>query len=297
MWTFLNQVVSGLVLTGPVLLIAVSLSAVLASSRVLNIAVGAAYALVAVLAIKVQSSAGTVMFLAFCLLAPVVLFLVLDLVVLSPQRRTAREPEMASFAATIGISLIFTGFAAMASDSAILSLPPKFLRVSGSWRWSGLRIPKDGAIVIVVATALAVGFWLAMYRSSIGVRFRATSADPFLAKTVGIRPSRVIRMSWLVSGLLTGVATILLLVVDRSVSITSGGDLLLLPFAAVIAGGMGSVTGAALASLLLGLSQALLTLVTSSGGVQSALVFGLLFIMLIFRPEGIVATSRSTRAY
>lgn len=297
MWTFLNQVVAGLILTGPILLVSVSLSAVLASSRVLNVAVGAAYAFIAIFAIKVQQSAGTGAFIAFCLLAPVVLFLALDFAVLSPQRRTAREPEMSSFAATIGISLVLTGFAAMASGSAILGLPPEFLRLSGTWTISGLRIPEDGAMVIAVAALLVVGFWLMMYRTAIGMRFRATSSDPVLARTIGIRPERVIRFSWVVSGLLVGVATILLLIVNRSVSVTSGGDLLLLPFAAVIVGGLGNPAGAAIASLLFGLSQALLTLVTSSGGLQNGVVFGALFVMLILRPQGLVSTARSTRAY
>jgi len=297
MWTVLNQIVSGLILAGPILLISVSLSTVLASSRVLNVAVGASYALIGILAVRVQAHGGTAAFIAFCLLAPPVLFLVLDLLILGPQRRNAREPEMSSFASTIGVSLILTGFAAMASSSAILTLPPDFMRIDGTWQISGLRIPEDGAVVIAVAALLSVGFWLLMYRTTAGMQFRATSADPFLARATGIRPVRVIRASWVLSGLLVGVATLLLLIVGRSVSVTSGGDLLLLPFAAVIAGGMGNAVGAALASVVFGLLEALLTLVTSSGGVQSGIVFGFLFLLLIFRPQGLAVNARTTRAY
>jgi branched-subunit amino acid ABC-type transport system permease component len=297
MWTFLNQLIDGLILSGPILLIAVSLSAVLASSRVLNVAIGASYALVAVVCLEVEPSVGVAGVIVIGLFGPVVIFLLMDTIVLSIQRRQSRDPVMGSFAATLGVSLILTAVAAMITSSATLSLPPNFLRLGTDWKIGGLQVPEDGTVVVGAAAAALIAFWLLLYHTSLGAQFRATASDPFLAKVAGIRPGYVIRLSWVVSGLFCGVATVLLLIVDRTVSATSGSDILLVPFAAVIAGGMGSPLGAALASIFFGVAEALLTLVTSSGGLQSVLVFGILFVLLVVRPEGLSSASKGTRAY
>src|ERR1700728_4258058 len=122
MWTFLNQLIDGLILSGPILLIAVSLSAVLSSSRVLNVAIGASYALVAIVALEVEPSVGVAGVVGIGLLGPVVIFLLMDAIVLSVQRRQSRDPVMGSFAATLGVSLVLTAVAAMITNSATLSL-------------------------------------------------------------------------------------------------------------------------------------------------------------------------------
>jgi branched-subunit amino acid ABC-type transport system permease component len=297
MWRVLNQLIDGVALTGPILLVAISLSSGLASSRALNVATGAAYALTAIVAIDSIPTVGVAGFIVICLGMPIVLYLLIDSIVLSVQRRFSDDPETASFAATLGVSLILTAIAAYLTSSNTVTLPPTFLSFNRTWHLGGLQVTANDAMIVVAAGAVLAAFWYMLYGTGLGAQFRATASDPFLARTVGVKPNQVIRISWIVAGLLTGVATILLIIVQRSASSSSGDQVLLVPLAAVIAGGMGNPKGAAIVSLFFGVSTALLTLVTSSGGYQSALVFGILFVVLMIRPQVLFAEARHTRAY
>jgi branched-chain amino acid transport system permease protein len=295
--TFLNQLIAGITASGPVMLIACSLSVVLASSRMLNVAVSGIYSLVGILAITYIVRFGVVLTIAFCVLAPIALCMVMDALILRPQRRVASDPEMSTFAATLGTALVLGGVAAIISHSATLSLPTNMLEINGAWSSGGLIVSKADVIVWLVAAVVTVTLYLLLYRTRLGLTFRSVAADPFLSRTVGIRPPRVITRSWIISGLLLGVATLLALITQRSVDFEAGNNLLLVPFAAVVAGGMGNLAGAAVASLFFGIAEALTTLITPSDGLQSAIVFGLVMCILIFRPEGFLPSARSTRAY
>lgn len=297
MTTFANQLISGLVLAGPILLLSVSLSTVLASARVLNVAIGAAYSLFAIVAVRYEPDVGAVGFVLVVLLAPVVLFVAMELLVLLPQRARSADPEMASFAATLGVSLILTAAAGEISGGAVVSVPTNFIRLAHTWTAGGVLFPENGLIVVGIAVVLAGLYGVMLAKTRFGVKIRATALDPLLARSAGIIPNRVILSTWAIAGLLAGVATLLLLLVDRSVSTTSGGDLLLTPFAAVIAGGMGSALGASIASVCFGLAESFATNVSGSAGVQSAIVFGLLFVVLVLRPEGLIRGHRGSRAY
>lgn len=295
--TFLNQLIAGICNSGPVMLIACSLAVVLASSRVLNVAVGASFALVGIVAVMYVARAGLAAVIAFCLVAPIVIFFIMDTLVLRVQRRRSTDPEMSSFAATLGVSLIVTGFAAIISSSATETLSPSFFDISGAWTAGRLLVSQADVIVFAVAVVVTVALYYVLYRTTIGLTFRATAADRFLARTVGVRPNAVISSSWVIAGVLVGFGTFLTLVTQRSVEFDSGNNLLLLPFAAVIAGSMGNLAGTALASLFFGVAQALSTLVTSSDGWQGTIVFGLVMAILIFRPEGFLPGARTSRAY
>lgn len=295
--TVINQLIAGITASGPVMLIACSLSVVLASSRMLNVAVGGIYSLVGVLAITYIVQLGVAATIAFCILAPIAMCMAMDAIVLGPQRRVAEDPEMATFAATLGTALVLGGLAAIISHSAELSLPTNMLEINGAWTSGGLLVNKADVIVWGVAAILTVTLYLLLYRTRMGLTFRAVAADHFLSRTVGVRPPRVISRSWIISGLLLGIATLLALITQRAVDFESGNNLLLVPFAAVIAGGMGNLAGAALASLFFGVAEALATLITQSAGLQDAIVFGLVMCILIFRPEGFLPSAQATRAY
>jgi branched-chain amino acid transport system permease protein len=221
----------------------------------------------------------------------------MDLVILGPQRRAAADPEMATFAATLGTALVLGGLAAIISHSAELSLPTNMLQINGAWTSGGLIVNKADVVVWAIAVFVTGTLYLLLYKTRLGLTFRAVAADTFLARTVGSNPHLVISRSWIISGLLLGIATLLSLMTQRSVDFESGNNLLLVPFAAVVAGGMGNLAGAALASLFFGVAEALATLVTPSDGLQDAIVFGLVMCILIVRPEGFLPSARSTRAY
>jgi branched-chain amino acid transport system permease protein len=262
---------------------------------VLNVAVGAAYALSAIIAIRAATDLGITGFLLAALLLPIVLLMVMELVALRWQRKRSDDVEIGGFAATLGFSIIITAVAALLTQSQPVELPSDFLRVQQHFRIGGVTIQLLPIIVLVVALVITIVWAWALRHTKSGKQYRALAADHELASTIGIRTGNVALKAWAISGLFVGIATILLLLQSRSSSATAGSDVLLTPFAAVIAGGMGNIRATVLVSFFFGIASSLLVLVTSSAAFQQVLVFAVLFLVLAIRPDGLGGRKQSGR--
>lgn len=149
----------------------------------------------------------------------------------------------------------------------------------------GLRATPDQLLTLGVALVLVLAVHLLLTRTATGRAMRAVSENPQLAGVVGIDVRRVIRIVWLLGAGLAAVAGIFagLLVQIRP---QMGLDLLLPLFAAAILGGIGSVPGAMLAGLVVGLAEA--AAVPLVGGEwRAAVSFVVLVLVLLLRPQGL----------
>ena len=136
-----------------------------------------------------------------------------------------------------------------------------------------------GLAMLVVAT-----LWLS--RSHMGKASRAVADNPALASSSGIEVERVIRAVWILGATLAGFAGIMV-TVNQGVSFVMGQDLLLLIFAAVTLGGLGTINGALVGSLVIGVSIQLSTLfIPTELKYVGALV--ILILILLVRPQGIL---------
>ena len=136
-----------------------------------------------------------------------------------------------------------------------------------------------------------------MTYTNLGKSIRATSDNPSLSLISGIDTDRVIYTVWFLSGGTAGVAGFLR-GVDTRLSPWLGWNVLLIAFAVVILGGIGSFYGAIIAAYLIGFVEnigvvALINLELPTS-YRPAIAFSILIIMLIFRPQGLFSTS-STR--
>ncbi|MBL8334080.1 MAG: branched-chain amino acid ABC transporter permease, partial [Rubrivivax sp.] len=118
----------------------------------------------------------------------------------------------------------------------------------------GLRATPDQLLVLALAVAVVAGLHLFLRYSTLGRAMRATATNPALAQVSGIDPERVLRATWVLGAVLAAVAGVMagLTVQLRP---TMGQDLLLPMFAAVILGGLGSVWGAVVGGLVVGLAE------------------------------------------
>ena len=136
-----------------------------------------------------------------------------------------------------------------------------------------------GLAMLVVAT-----LWLS--RSHMGKASRAVADNPALASSSGIEVERVIRAVWILGATLAAFAGIMV-TVNQGVSFVMGQDLLLLIFAAVTLGGLGTINGALVGSLVIGVSIQLSTLfIPTELKYVGALV--ILILILLVRPQGIL---------
>lgn len=145
--------------------------------------------------------------------------------------------------------------------------------------------PMDYWSMGVAVAALAVVL-LAVRRTRLGKAARAISDNPALAAASGIDVDRVIRVVWTVGGALAGLAGVLL-GLAQEVQFQMGQNILLLIFAAVTLGGLGTSVGALLGSLVIGVGIQLSTLVVSPE-LKNVGALGALIVILLIRPQGLL---------
>ena len=154
----------------------------------------------------------------------------------------------------------------------------------------GLRITADQLFVVGLTAAVVVALHLFLSRSTLGRAMRATAHNPQLARLAGIDPERILRVTWVLGGALAALAGVFagLTVQLRP---TLGLDLLLPLFAAVILGGIGSVWGAVIGGLVVGLAESVAVAVVGAEW-RAAAAFVVLIAILLMRPSGLFAEKR-----
>ena len=149
-----------------------------------------------------------------------------------------------------------------------------------------VSITPKSIITSSIGLAMLVGATLWLSRSHMGKASRAVADNPALASSSGIEVERVIRAVWILGATLASFAGIMV-TVNQGVSFVMGQDLLLLIFAAVTLGGLGTINGALIGSLVIGVSIQLSTLfIPTELKYVGALV--ILIIILLVRPQGIL---------
>jgi branched-chain amino acid transport system permease protein len=151
-----------------------------------------------------------------------------------------------------------------------------------------VRATPDQLFVLGLTAVLVVGLHLLLTRTTLGRAMRAVSENPALARVVGVDPQAIARWTWLLGGALATVAGAF---AGLTVQVRPwlGFDLLLPLFAAAILGGVGSVYGALLGGLLIGLAEAL-SVPLVGAEYRAAVAFAVLLGVLLLRPRGLLGT-------
>jgi branched-chain amino acid transport system permease protein len=149
----------------------------------------------------------------------------------------------------------------------------------------GIRATPDQLAMLALTLMLVVAIHLVVTRTNIGRAMRAVSENPALAQVVGIDLGKVVRATWLIGGALACAAGI---IVGVTVQIRPfmGFDLLLPLFSAAILGGIGSVPGAVIGGLIVGLAESAAVHVVGAE-FRAAVAFLILIAVLLVRPSGL----------
>jgi branched-chain amino acid transport system permease protein len=168
--------------------------------------------------------------------------------------------------------------------------------VTASGSIPGIRIPfVDGTVgldlhevaLVVVAGSLMLGLHL-LQRTKLGKAMRAMSDNKDLARITGIPIERVVRFTWIIGAGLAGVAGYMFVIWNGTLHWFQGWILLLPVFAAVILGGIGSIYGAIVGGLVIGLAMSV-SVVWLPSGLSRAAAFLIMIVVLLVRPQGIFA--------
>lgn len=140
--------------------------------------------------------------------------------------------------------------------------------------------------IIITAIVLLLGLWWLMKQTKIGKAMRSLADNKDVAQTVGINPERMYTITFMIASGLAAIAGILI-GIEQSLHPAMGVSLIIKGFTGAVIGGMLSVPGAVLGSLLLGLAENI-GIWWLPSGYKDAIAFALLFIFLLFRPQGIL---------
>jgi len=140
--------------------------------------------------------------------------------------------------------------------------------------------------LVVVAAVLMVGVHLLLQYTKLGTAMRAMADNEDLAQVTGIPTERVVFYTWILGGGLTGAAGYLLALEQGFLDLTLGWDLLLVIFAGVILGGIGSIYGAIAGGLLIGIASQM-SIVWIPAEFTTVASFLILIAVLLVRPAGL----------
>jgi len=225
---------------------------------------------------------GFILALAAAALLTAVLALVLDRLLFAPLRR--HEVAVALVIASFGAALMLRNVVVFVWGSQ----PRYYSRSIAIAReiLPGVRLTADEIFVLglTVVLMLALHFFLA--RTRLGKAMRAVSDDPALARVSGIDVHRVIRWTWIIGAGLAAIAGAMFGLTVQ-VSPEMGANLILSMFAAAILGGIGSISGAVLGGLVIGLAESV-SVAWIGPAYKPGVAFALLFLCLLLFPRGLL---------
>lgn len=291
--TFVNTFLNGLTLAGLYFLVASGFTLVFGLMRNVNLAHGSMYLLGGYLGYEAAEATGNwFVGLAAAFLAIAVTGILLQVLIF---RRMGGD-DLRQTLVTIGISIIAADLMlAIWTGTTYQFNPPEWLLgavelpVVSALRSSGeavyLKYPLYRLTVLGVAVAVGIALWLFLNRTRIGMMIRAGVNDRDMLAATGVNVQLVFALVFAIGAGLAGFAGV---VGGTALSIAPGEDIryLLASLVVVIVGGLGSVTGAAIGALLIGLAEQFGLAYFPTYGV--VLTFLIMVVVLAVRPQGVM---------
>ncbi|GAB5377505.1 MAG: branched-chain amino acid ABC transporter permease [Acuticoccus sp.] len=295
---FLNALFNGITLGALYFLVASGFTLIFGLMKNVNLAHGSLYMLGGYIGYEAANATGWwVLSFVAAFLVVAVLGIVLQVVVF----RRMEGQDLKQTLVTIGISIVIADlmlwiwggdFYQILTPEA-LSGPVELPLITGVSRRTGefiyLKYPIVRLVILLAAIAIGIGMWLVLNKTRIGMLVRAGVDDRDMLSATGVRIQRVFVLVFAFGAGLAGVAGV---IGGTFQSVAPGEDLrfLLASLVVVIVGGMGSIPGAALGALLIGLAEQFGSVYAPTYAV--VLTFLIMVVVLAFRPQGLIAASR-----
>ncbi|WP_255151796.1 branched-chain amino acid ABC transporter permease [Halorarius halobius] len=192
---------------------------------------------------------------------------------------------------SIGVAFVYRALVQLGFGTDFTEFGIQVLRPIDALIPFGIRVTLHDVAIVASAAILVAGLHSLLQYTDLGRKMRATADNPDLARVSGIRVKRVKLWTWIIGAGLAGAGGVFLGLYNQ-VSPRMGFNILLVVFAAVILGGIGSVYGAMLGGFLIGMINQLTPLLTDVGipiGIEyaNAIAFVIMVAVLLVRPNGI----------
>jgi branched-chain amino acid transport system permease protein len=204
----------------------------------------------------------------------------------------ARRPPEATFVATIALAAMVEQTLTVTMGAAPRTTPP--LLGSGAVAIAGVSLGLQPLAIVIVGAVLVAALWFLLERTQVGRRMRAVASDRHMARAVGIPVRRYVTLSLALSGALAGIAGFLL-GHQFLVTPTQGAGHMLKAYIAVALGGWGSVPGALIGALAIGLFETFVSVGVGDAWASAALYIAVLLVLTV-RPRGLFGEPLGQRA-
>jgi branched-chain amino acid transport system permease protein len=283
---FLAQLLTGFAYASTLFLVAAGLTIIFGVTRVVNFAHGSLYMLGAYLAYTITSQLPLTMlgFFGGVLLASLVVALVGVVIEVLVLRRIYAAPEIFQLLATFGVVLIVQDLALWLWGPEDL-FAPRAPGLKGSVEFAGAFVPQFTLFLLAVGPLVFVLLWIVFRRTRWGIHVRAATQDGEMAGALGVNRTWLFSSVFALGSFLAGLAGALQ-IPRESANLQMDMSVIVEAFVVVVVGGLGSIGGAALAAILIGLLHAFGVWLLP----QSTLVlaFVAMAIVLIVRPFGLL---------
>lgn len=292
MQDFVQHIINGVSLGSIYALIALGYTMVYGIMKMINFAhsdvymVGAFAAYFVARWMGIDSSPGIFTLLTLIVISMIacsLLGLVIERFAYRPLRRA---PKLNILITAIGVSLFlqYTGQIVFGADPKVF---PEVMTDSVLFSFGQAELKSFDVTVLAVSLVAMLGLHFLIQHTQVGRAMRAVSANPAVASILGVNTDRIITLTFVVGSALAGIGSVLVGMKYPKIDPLMGMMIGLKAFVAAVLGGIGHIPGAVLGGLIMGLSEEMVVAYLSST-YRDALAFGILIVILIFKPAGLL---------
>ena len=297
METFLTILLDGLQFSSYLFIVSAGLTIIFGVMKILNVAHGSFYAWGAYTSaffigkfsdMGLPDALGFLIIVAAAIVVGVILGFIIEQGIL---KHMYERDEVLIVLATFGLFLILEDIILIAfgTDPYFAYQPMALLE---SVELGGITRDVYGITLIGVAAVVAVGCWWLLNKTKWGTLLKAVIFDREMGISMGINVPLVYTLTFIGGAILGGLGGAYI-APTISVAPGLGAEVIVLSFAVVVVGGMGSIAGAAIGSLIIGLLRAIA--VHEVPQVELFVVFAVMAVVLVFRPEGLFAPAKTRK--
>lgn len=277
-----GQVLLGLINGSFYAILSLGLAVIFGLLNIINFTHGAQYMMGAFVAWMALNYLG-LNYWAALLLAPIVVGAIGVLIERLLLKRIAHLDHLYGLLLTFGLALIIQGLFRNYYGSSGLpyGIPPQ---LSGGQNLGFMFLPNYRAWVIVASLIVCIGTWFLIEKTKLGAYLRAATENPTLTQAFGINVPLLVTLTYGFGVALAAFAGVLAAPI-YSVNPNMGGDLIIVVFAVVVIGGMGSIMGAIVTGFSLGLIEGLTKVFYPEGA--ATVIFVIMVLVLLVKPAGL----------
>jgi len=284
--TVVTDLVGVLTTASSLFIVATGLTLVFGALRLINIAHGSFYMYGAFLATTLVSRFPHGGFWVALVLAPLVVAamgVAVEVVVL---RRLYRREHLTQLLATFALLLVFADVALRLWGKGVRGIEPPTI-AQGAFHFAGAAVPRYNMVIVAVAVLVGLGLWLLLARTRLGWRIRAVVDDPEVLSSSGTNVPLILTGVFALGALLAGLSGVII-APQQAVAPGMDAQIIVAAFIVAVIGGLGSIAGAAVGSLVIGVVQTLGAVWAPSWA--STFIYVLMILVLAVRPWGLFGT-------